>query len=55
MQDDDQAEAERAWPAIRRVVLKDDRREAGPLGRPRATEMSADAADHWDETIWRRA
>ncbi|MFB7474577.1 hypothetical protein [Kitasatospora sp. NPDC056184] len=49
--DEDQAECEPARPAIRRVVLKDDR---DPLGRPRTTEMAADVADHWDETIWRQ-
>ncbi|MFF1906015.1 hypothetical protein [Kitasatospora sp. NPDC058218] len=50
--DDDQAEPQSARPATRKVVMKDDR---DPLGRPRTTEMAADVADHWDETIWRRA
>ncbi|MET9617546.1 hypothetical protein [Kitasatospora indigofera] len=55
-QDDDQAPAEQsARPATRRIVLKEDQEEAGPLGRPRMTEVPDEWADHWDERIWRRA
>ncbi|GGV06287.1 hypothetical protein GCM10010495_18020 [Kitasatospora herbaricolor] len=54
--DDGQAAVEQsARPATHRVVLKEDQREAGPLGRPRTTEVSDEWADQWDERIWRRA
>ncbi|MFE3109352.1 hypothetical protein ACFXKJ_02845 [Kitasatospora indigofera] len=53
--DEDQVEPQQARPATRRVVLKDDLQEAGPLGRPRTTEVPDEWADQWDERIWRRA